>query len=199
MISRSQAGISLLEVLIALVIVSAISVPITAWMMLGFRESDASERRLQDSNSTNLLATWFARDVQSAAAVTLGGPDCAGGDGAVGSTGTKGTVLLGTVDSTGTRRAVYTVLTEGTPATTSLYRRTCAVTPAPTDVTDVSQLATDIALPPGASTWAGLASCAPRGGATGDACGQASLRFTGRSGEVISVAATRRVGGPWPS
>lgn len=194
-----QAGVSLLEVLIALAIVSLISVPMAAWMMLGFRSSDASERRLQDSNSTNLLATWWARDVQSAAAITLGGPDCVGGEGAVGTAGTTGAVVLGAVDATGSGRVVYTVLTEGTPAVTSLFRRTCKVAPAAGDVTDVSRLATDIALPPGVAAWSGLATCAPRAGTSADTCGQAALRFAGRSGEVISVSATKRVGGPWPS
>lgn len=210
----SQSGISLLEVMITLAIVSAIAVPVTAWMMLGFRASDASERRLEDSNSTNIVEAFFTRDVQNAAAIAPGGPDCPGGEGAVATPGATGTVLftvLGTAGPISTpdgapstsapeaTRVIYTTLTEGTPPRTALYRRSCKASPAPGDTTDSSRLAGDVRLPPGTTTWAQLATCTPRGGSPGDVCGQVALRFTGRSGEVISVAATRRVGGPWPS
>lgn len=197
--ANSQAGISLLEVMITLVIVSAIAVPVTAWMMLGFRASDASERRLDDSNSTNIVEAFFTRDVQNAATIALGGADCPGGEGAVATAGATGVVLLGMIDTTGTKRVVYTTLTEGTPARTSLYRRSCKPSPAAGDTTDSSRIAADVTLPPGLTTWTQLATCSTRAASPGDDCGQVALKFAGRSGEVISVAATKRIGGPWPS
>ena len=191
-VSRKQAGVSLLEVLLALVVSATILVPLTAWAILGFEEQARTVSRVADTNESNLLATYLSRDVHSAAGITTGG-DCVGGEGDSAS-GVASRVLLSVAaDDPVTTRVAYTLAPSRDDATEmSIWRRTCATAPAAGELPAVTELVSG--LDPTAVVEATCTSTP-----TDAACGQVTLSYPGRSGKVVSHSASRRSGTRWPS
>ncbi|MEY2566189.1 MAG: hypothetical protein QOE35_718 [Actinomycetota bacterium] len=68
--TKSDAGFTLIEVLLATVILAVIFGAITEAMVMGLRTSDSTDRRLRESIDAQVLATVFGRDVQSAQTVS---------------------------------------------------------------------------------------------------------------------------------
>lgn len=187
-----QQGMTLLEMLLAIVISAAIITPLTAWAVLGFGEEVRTVKRVADANESNLLVTYLTRDVHSAAAITTGG-DCAGGEGDSGSTATSRVLLSIAADDPVTVRVVYTFAPSSDDATrSSIWRRVCSTTPAPGELPSATELVE--ALDPGAAV---TATCAAT--PTDDACGQVTVSYPGRSGALVRHSATRRSGTRWPS
>ncbi|UDY37957.1 PulJ/GspJ family protein [Dermatobacter hominis] len=78
---KGQAGITLMEILIALAIASLLVVPLGAWTFGTLRAGFVTQDELGQANATGLLNTYFLRDVASARAfVTPAGgvTNCAG-------------------------------------------------------------------------------------------------------------------------
>lgn len=62
---RDDRGVTLVEVLMAIVILSIIAAPLATGLWVFFRNSDETTRRLSDSHDAQLLANYFSQDVQS--------------------------------------------------------------------------------------------------------------------------------------
>lgn len=62
---RDQRGFTLVELLIAIVILGIIIVPLANGLIAFFRNSDATTGRLSESHDAQLAAAYFAQDVQS--------------------------------------------------------------------------------------------------------------------------------------
>jgi hypothetical protein len=126
MTQRGEEGITLSELLIALVITAIILVPLTGAMFVGLRSDATTMNRVQESASANLLSSYFSPDVQNTVAVALNTaePAAACGGGALGNVG----MLLTTHASTTAEPTVSTVsyYRGSGPNTTMLYRRVCS-------------------------------------------------------------------------
>lgn len=188
----AQHGMTLLEVLLALVVSAAIITPLTAWAMLAFGEQVRTTSRLDDTNESNLLLTYFTRDVHSAAGITTD-VDCVGGEGDSASGVTAKVLFSIAADENATARVVYTVAPSADDETrVSIWRRTCATDPAPGDVPSATELVKD--LDPAAAVEATCAATP-----TDSKCGQVTLSYPARSGATVRHSAARRSGTRWPS
>jgi type II secretory pathway pseudopilin PulG len=119
---RSQAGMTLLELMLAATISVIIVVPVTAWFAMSVRAQGVANDALDRSNATGLLRAALSRDVASAARVWSGGVDCPEApDGG-------GLVRLQIVPASGERRIVYTESpAEDDPSRVSLWRQECSL------------------------------------------------------------------------
>jgi prepilin-type N-terminal cleavage/methylation domain-containing protein len=78
-----EAGFTLVELLITIVISGIIMGPIAASLLVGLRTSDETSNRLAGSSDAQLLSIWLPPDVQSAGGVagdvsTSSNTDCSG-------------------------------------------------------------------------------------------------------------------------
>ena len=78
-----EAGFTLVELLVAIVILGIIAVPLGASAFLGLRTADETSNRFASSNDAQLLSIWLPPDVQSAGnqsgdVVTSGNTECSG-------------------------------------------------------------------------------------------------------------------------
>ncbi len=130
---RGSAGITMVEMLITIALVSMVLVPVLGWSALAFQSDVSIGTRNQESNGFGLLQTYFARDVAQARTAEKGGTDCnpvGGVDAGIGA-GDGGTVVLSLLSrETPVSRTVYSVArsTEDLPSGTtpdSLWRRVC--------------------------------------------------------------------------
>lgn len=114
---RSQAGFTLVEVMITALISTMITIPLLAWMIVGFKTEGAIDRASTRNQAVNRLSADFAKDASSSSQMIAGGTSC--GPLAAGET-TVVSLLNGAI----TQRIVYLVATDaaGTPR---LVRRTC--------------------------------------------------------------------------
>src|SRR4051794_18101541 len=64
-LKRNDRGVTLVEVLVAVAILGIIAAPLAAGMFVFFRNSDETTRRLSDSHDAQMLANYFAQDVQA--------------------------------------------------------------------------------------------------------------------------------------
>jgi prepilin-type N-terminal cleavage/methylation domain-containing protein len=71
-----EAGFTLPELLLSIVILGVIAGPIAASMIVGLRSTDASAQRVGEANGAQLLSTWFEPDTLNADTVTVDDVDC---------------------------------------------------------------------------------------------------------------------------
>jgi prepilin-type N-terminal cleavage/methylation domain-containing protein len=64
-LKRDERGVTLVEVLVAVIILGIIAAPLATGMWVFFRNSDETTRRLSDSHDAQMLANYFAQDVQA--------------------------------------------------------------------------------------------------------------------------------------
>jgi prepilin-type N-terminal cleavage/methylation domain-containing protein len=62
---RDERGVTLVEVLIAMVILGIIMVPLTGALISFFRHNQATNNRLTESHDAQIAAAYFAQDMQS--------------------------------------------------------------------------------------------------------------------------------------
>lgn len=72
-----EAGMTLVEMMIAVSLLGVVIAPISAAFFLGFLETNSTRDRIADSSSAQLVSSFFLPDVQSAQSVALGGSTCA--------------------------------------------------------------------------------------------------------------------------
>lgn len=68
---RSESGFTLVEMLIAIVILGIIVVPITGALVVTLRTTDETSNRMVASNDAQLLSFWLPGDIQSTGNDTL--------------------------------------------------------------------------------------------------------------------------------
>ena len=178
---RSQSGVTLIEVLITMAISLMVSIPLLAWMVVGFKTETVVNQTSVRSRSTNQLVAYFPRDIASSSQVVLGGPNCS-------SPGPSETVSLSIVNGTSTRRTVYYVVPGASGTEGSLRRRTCTVAGSQTD--DI-ELVSGVVLP--VATGA-VATCSAIPSRHGDPCGRADLVVSTRKNGRVTVTGSRRIG-----
>ncbi len=124
---RGQAGITLMEILLALAIASILMVPLGAWAYGTIKANIVSRDELGRASATGLLNIYFLRDVAAARAVvnrsTIDAPgealDCTGVPSA-----SAGTPVLRLMQSGNeSKSVVYVVVGSDTPA--KLHRHVC--------------------------------------------------------------------------
>jgi prepilin-type N-terminal cleavage/methylation domain-containing protein len=64
-LKRDDRGVTLVEVLVTIVILGIIAGPLAGGLYVFFRNSDETTRRLSDSHDAQMLANYFAQDVQA--------------------------------------------------------------------------------------------------------------------------------------
>jgi prepilin-type N-terminal cleavage/methylation domain-containing protein len=62
---RDDRGVTLVEMLVAIVLLSIITVPLGSALWLFFRNSDDTTRRMSESHDVQIASAYFATDVQS--------------------------------------------------------------------------------------------------------------------------------------
>ncbi|UDY37962.1 PKD domain-containing protein [Dermatobacter hominis] len=168
---------TMVETLLALAISALILVPLLGFAQLAFQQQTATRERNNAATNSGELRTYFYRDVASAGAAYLTGPelvDCVGGDGA------GGTLLLALKAES--ERIVYTRAT-GSEGGTSLWRRTCATaggaTTASAEVVDKL-------------TSTGAEMSCKAAGSLPDSCQRINLRITTTDSEQTSLTVSVR-------
>jgi Tfp pilus assembly protein PilE len=73
---RRDEGFTVIELVIAIIIVTIIVVPITSSVILGMASTERAQQRTTDSTDQQVLASYFVNDVQSADTVTAGTSGC---------------------------------------------------------------------------------------------------------------------------
>ncbi len=120
-----QAGLTLVELLLAIALTALLVVPLGSWTITIVRQQGAMGEHLSNATATGRTRAAFHTDVASARTVTVGPVgDCTGGG-----PGGAGTVRLAilTAGSTSTK-VVYTEAHDAAGTRTSLWRRTCTDT-----------------------------------------------------------------------
>lgn len=113
----------MVEVILAVGIATVIAGPVLTWAMFAVDHERRSGDRLDATNGTALLMSWFGRDVPRAAAVVLdGGSPCAGSATAG---GTEHVTLIGGIADPQARAYVEVVDSGGDVPSRSLWRREC--------------------------------------------------------------------------
>ena len=129
--SRSQAGATLIEVLVASVVAIVIAVPMLSWLNTTLKATATVTDQLGRSNETGLLNAYFPRDVAGARSVTSTGQlstleDCGPGPGQDG----RAVLVLISAGSDPQRIVYAEAPSSATGSATSLWRRTCDPTSA---------------------------------------------------------------------
>ncbi|HEY7106054.1 MAG TPA: prepilin-type N-terminal cleavage/methylation domain-containing protein [Acidimicrobiia bacterium] len=134
--ARGEAGVTLTELLIAMMIAAIIIVPIGAAIFYGLRTTGATQTRVTESASANLMASYFVPDVQGAEDAALNAPEPSA---ACGASATTASLVLVTSPTS----SVSYVQGTG-PRATTLYRRTCSGG----STTGLARVAASLAQPP---------------------------------------------------
>jgi hypothetical protein len=114
-----EAGVSLIELLVAIMITGVILAPIGAAIYFGFRTTGDTEQRVQETSSANVMASYFTVDVQGAVAAAKNASDSISCGAAAGTAD----LVLTTLASPATTVSYY----RGSgPSVGTLYRRTCS-------------------------------------------------------------------------
>lgn len=128
-VARQQAGATLIEVLLVVVISALIAGPLTMWAIATLDHQSSGQRLLANAVGTGMLNAHLQRDVAAAQDVFWGtGGDCAGGGAAAG--GGAGPVRMALVSGGDApvkvvyKEAAASTSTSERPAT-SLWRRQC--------------------------------------------------------------------------
>lgn len=177
--ARDQAGLTLVEVLLTIAISGIISIPVLAWMVVGFKTERVVESSSELTRATNQINRLFARDISSAAQVTVGGADCAG-------VASGATVVVSILNHDLTQRVVYAGVVDGSAG--RLVRRTCPPTGA---VVEDETLFDDIALPLSTNLVATPSAAPSR---PGDPSARIDLAATDVKGRTLRVTGSRRTG-----
>ncbi len=77
-VRRSDAGFTLVELLVAVAALGIIMVPLSAGIFVGFRAITSTANRLNSSTDAQLLSVYLPPDVQSASAATTTASGCTG-------------------------------------------------------------------------------------------------------------------------
>ncbi|MER7002917.1 prepilin-type N-terminal cleavage/methylation domain-containing protein [Dactylosporangium sp. NPDC000555] len=72
-VKRDERGLTLVEVLVAIVILGIIIVPLGNALLSFIRNTDDTTRRLSESHDVQIMATYFSQDVQSIGMRNWGG------------------------------------------------------------------------------------------------------------------------------
>jgi prepilin-type N-terminal cleavage/methylation domain-containing protein len=123
---RDDAGFTLIELIIAIVILGIIIVPLTGAIIDGLTTTTNAQSRLSESRSPMFTSVWFADDAQSADSYSIppSGPSCGGGTNVVSFTWTENSTLY---------RASYSIAVAGAKKT--LTRTFCSPNSSPQVVT----------------------------------------------------------------
>ncbi|MFZ4518955.1 MAG: PKD domain-containing protein [Microthrixaceae bacterium] len=123
--TTGQAGLTLVELLLALVISGVVMVPLGAWAVSALGGQTTTRTQLEAANGTGLVTTWFTRDVTSASTVTAAtASDCTGGGGGSGA-GTTTVVGITRAGSSATRVFYRLAPADADASRTGLWRRAC--------------------------------------------------------------------------
>src|SRR5689334_1254760 len=76
--TRSERGFTLIELIVAITILTIIGAAITESLIIGLRTTDNTNTRLGASSDAGLLATYFGSDAQSASDVSTSDTACGG-------------------------------------------------------------------------------------------------------------------------
>jgi Tfp pilus assembly protein PilW len=114
-----QAGVSLIELLIAISLTAVITVPIVASIYFGFRTTGDTQTRISQTASANVLASYFVPDVQGSIAAATNATESTA---ACGATAAPVSLLI----TTSITPASSISYVQGTGVNSgTLYRRTC--------------------------------------------------------------------------
>jgi len=109
-----EAGITLLEILIAVMILGLLIGTLSAAVVMGFRSNVRAEASIDRSNLVAFTSRLFNRDVASATGAPVPGGGCGNPAPAV------------NIPLDGGRSAAYAVVATASPARSSLVRRVCS-------------------------------------------------------------------------
>jgi Tfp pilus assembly protein PilW len=73
---RSEAGVTLVELLMAVAITALIAPVLTGALVVGWRTTEQTVGSLSDTRNRQLVASLFTRDVQGASSVEVSGAGC---------------------------------------------------------------------------------------------------------------------------
>jgi len=118
---NDETGISIIELLIAMIITTIISAALVGSIYFGFRATSTTETHLAQSAKANILASYFAQDVQNATGVGKSVNEAAS---ACGSGATQVALLL-TQDTATPSLSSISYYTATVNNSLNLYRRTC--------------------------------------------------------------------------
>lgn len=76
---RGDEGFTLVELLVAIVLLGIVAGAITSALIVGLRTTDGTNERLTESHNAQMASTFFAHDVASAGHVSLTDTACSGG------------------------------------------------------------------------------------------------------------------------
>jgi prepilin-type N-terminal cleavage/methylation domain-containing protein len=173
--SRSQAGFTLLEVLLSMTIGLILLAPVGGWMIMAMEQQGPTSSRFTEAAQARIANTYLSRDVGSAELVrTAGDPDLATCDG---TDPTEVELELVNVRDE-PLRTVYASVDDG--GTVSVHRRTCLVSDKA--IIDDTKVLRDVGATAGAT-------CAPTGLTS---CSQVTFTATLPGGALIDVRAMRR-------
>jgi Tfp pilus assembly protein PilW len=180
---RDESGVTLVELVIAIMLLGIIIVPLTASFIFGIRATSDSTDRLSEARSPLFTSTFFAGDAESATTITTGGtPACGTGTNVISFSWTETPVPSGTPT---TFRASYVVV--GSGADQKLVRNWCAGA-SPVNAATVAPVLADVANPV-------TVACTDAAGAAVACAGKpARITLTGQlpKAQPFSVVATRR-------
>lgn len=180
---RSQAGFTLVEVLITVAISLMVSIPLLAWMIVGFKTEAVVERTSARSQATNQLSAFFPRDISSSSLVNTSAPLNCGPD----KPGER--VIASILNGTLTKQISYVITPAAKGSKGELVRRVCAV--GGTTVEDTSILVYDL---PDTSAASATVTCSQVATRPGDACGRAEISASLGSGPRVTATGSRRAG-----
>jgi prepilin-type N-terminal cleavage/methylation domain-containing protein len=100
---RDEAGFTLVELLMAIVIMGVVLGPLAAGLLVGLRTSDETANRLAGSNDAQLLSIWLPPDVQS----TGGGASDVSTSNNTDCSGVTNVLRLRWTETTGSSSATY--------------------------------------------------------------------------------------------
>ncbi|MCU1426090.1 MAG: hypothetical protein JWL83_90 [Actinomycetia bacterium] len=134
---RGEDGVTVADLLIAMVITGIIMVPIAGAIFVSLHTSGATQNRIQESAGANLLSSYFGTDVQNTTNVAINAPEttAACGAGAMPSVGllltTGSASSISYSRGTGANQNIFSrrVCTNGAASTPVVLSRRLAATP----------------------------------------------------------------------
>jgi prepilin-type N-terminal cleavage/methylation domain-containing protein len=176
MTADDEAGFTLVELLVTIVILGAIVGAIGTAIVVGLRTTDATQVRLAESHDAQMTSAFFGNDVQSASDVTLNAVSSC--------SGTISVVSFQWNDAGVSKVASYSV--RSTATETQLLRRYCeGISPAAEVV--IAHLVADAS--------AVTAACQPAADCSGAHPWKpikVTISVTDQSGYAYSISASRR-------